>query len=435
MRGKISRRRLDSAKLQRGRDLWIWDGGAGACPGFYARHLGREGSRWRYAVKYRQGAASRHHLIGEDGGAIPADVAQRLGLEPGATWTPEAARREAERIRGLVREGRDPDAGREVPTFGVFAERFMREHLAEPLRKARTVEEYQGLLDRHLLPAFKDRRLDKIDQAAVTRFVHTLKARPVTANRALAVLSSIYSRAVSWGVVPAGSNPARGVPRFREAKRERFLSAGELQRLGAALLALEAEGKADPAHAVSPFAIGAIRLLMFTGMRPGEALALRWEHVDLERGILSLPDSKTGAKAVHLSAPASLLLSKLPRLADDGRVFPPHKKGAREADLESAWRRVRERAELADVRLYDACRHSFASLAVAGGASLYITGALLGHKKASTTQRYAHLSADPLRAVADKVGAQLAAAFAAPKPKRDNVAEHAAARQRRRARR
>jgi site-specific recombinase XerD len=93
------------------------------------------------------------------------------------------------------------------------------------------------------------------------------------------------------------------------------------------------------------------------------------------------------------------------------------KRGATEADLESAWTRVRERAKLEGVRLYDAARHSFASLAVSGGASLYLVGGLLGHRKTSTTQRYAHLSADPLRAVNDAVGQRLAAALEGRKAK------------------
>jgi len=206
-------------------------------------------------------------------------------------------------------------------------------------------------------------------------------------------------------------NPVQGVPRFRERRRERFLSAEELGRLGAALRELEAENE------VSRFALAAIRLLIFTGARPSEALGLTWEMVDLQRGLLNIPDSKTGAKVIHLSPPAQQLLAKLPHLDREARVFPPVKRRAIEADLESAWRRVRARAKLDGVRLYDAARHSFASLAVSGGASLYLVGGLLGHRKATTTQRYAHLSADPLRAVNDAVGQRLAAALEGRKAK------------------
>ena len=316
-------------------------------------------------------------------------------------------------MRGAVRAGHDPDVGRGVPTLRAFARRFVDEHLQVSL-KPRTVEEYRGLLDRHLLRAFGEWRLDRIDQGDVTRFVRELKGKPVTANRAMAVLSSLYGRASIWGLLPAGTNPTRGVPRFREARRERFLSAAELGRLGEAMRELEAEG------AVSRYGLAAVRFLLFTGARPSEATALRWEHVDLTRGVLALPDSKTGPKVIHLNAPAAEILSTLPRLEGDPRVFPPHKRAAAAADLESVWRRVRTRAKLDGVRLYDAARHGFASIAVSSGASLYLVGGLLGHRKASTTERYAHLSADPLRAVGEAVGQQLLTALG-DKPPRGNV--------------
>lgn len=414
MRGKLTRKLLDTPRAITARE--VWDGGAGACPGFYARHRGLEGSRWRYALKYRRAGAVRHHAIAEDGAAIPAEALERLGLTSGATWGPETARKEAERVRGIVRQGQDPDAGRGVPTLRAFTERFMGEHMAEPLRKARTVEEYRGLIDRHLLPTLGDFRLDRLDQTAVTRFAQGLKDKPVTANRALAVLSSMYGRAAAWGLVPAGMNPTSGVPRFRETRLERFLSAEELGRLGAALRHFEAGRK------LSLHGLAALRVLLFTGARPSEITGLRWEHVDLRRGVLNLPDSKTGQKVIHLNAPALQILAGLPRIEGDARVFPPHKRAAAEADLESVWRRVRDRAGLEGVRLYDAARHGFASIAVAGGASLYLVGGLLGHRKTTTTARYAHLSADPLRAVNDAVGARLVAALGEKRPRRGNVA-------------
>lgn len=418
MRAKITRRLLATpATLEAGE---VWDSGPESCPGFYARHRGLSGSRWRYALKYRLGGRIRHHAIAEDGGAIPPDVCERLGLTPGTSWNPEAARREAERVRGALRHGLDPDSARDMPTLRAFAQRYLHDH-AEPFKKPRSVEEDRGLFERHLLPVFGDLRLDRIDAGAVTRFAQARKATPVTANRALALLSHVYTKAAEWGLVPHATNPARGVPRFREQHRTRFLSADELARLGAALRELEDEGRESAEHAVSPFALAAIRMLMFTGMRPGEALALRWEDVDMTVGVLTLPDSKTGAKVIHLNPPALAVLSGLPRLERDDRVFPPRRQGAAEADLESAWRRVRARAQLDGVRLYDAVRHTFASIGVMRGASLYLVGGLLGHRKATTTQRYAHLSADPLRAASDDVAATIDAAMRKTTERRDNV--------------
>jgi integrase len=422
MRAKVTRRLLD-AKEPEGKAVEVWDTDL---PGFYARHLGRDGSRWRYFVKYRVrgNPRARHHAIGEDGTTIPGDVAERLGLEPGAAWSPEAARKGASRVRGLALDGRDPDAGRRVPSLRDFAKRYLKDH-AEPFKKPRSVEEDRGLLDRHILKDLGDYRLDRLDQAAVTRFVQARKDTPTTANRCLALVSHIYTKAGEWGVIPAGTNPARGVPRFRETRRQRFLTGEELARMGAAIRDLEREGE------VSPFALAAIRWLAFTGARPSEALALRWPDVDLDRGMATLSDSKTGAKVIHLAPPALKMLVGLSRLDKDDRVFPPLRPKAAEADLESAWRRVRERAKLDGVRLYDAARHSFASVAVSAGASLYLTGALLGHRKATTTERYAHIAADPLKTLAANVGKRIAAAMGegtAPAKGRGELRQHRKAR-------
>ena len=150
---------------------------------------------------------------------------------------------------------------------------------------------------------------------------------------------------------------------------------------------------------------------MLTGCRKGEIVNLCWDHVDFERECLRLPDSKTGAKVVYLNAPARALLCELPRMEEIPRGSIP---GARAASagpaIDKVWSRVRTAAGLTDVRLHD-LRHSFASVGAAGGLSLPVIGALLGHKHTATTARYAHLSADPLRAANDAVGARIAAAM------------------------
>jgi integrase len=113
---------------------------------------------------------------------------------------------------------------------------------------------------------------------------------------------------------------------------------------------------------------------------------------------------------VYLNAPARVLLQELPRMAGNSRVIPGVKAESASAAIDKVWSRVRKAAELKDLRLHD-LRHSFASIGAAGGLSLPIIGALLGHKHAMTTARYAHLSADPLRAANDMVGARIAAAM------------------------
>ena len=156
------------------------------------------------------------------------------------------------------------------------------------------------------------------------------------------------------------------------------------------------------------FVIAAIRLLLFTGARLGEILGLRWNHVDFERACLRLPDSKTGQKVLYLSAPALEVLAGLPRLDGNPHVICGEREGAHLVNLEKPWRRLRARSGLDDVRLHD-LRHSFASFGAAGGLSLPMIGKLLGHTQAATTERYAHLAADPIRAANEAIGERIAA--------------------------
>jgi len=215
------------------------------------------------------------------------------------------------------------------------------------------------------------------------------------------LVSAIFAFAIERGLCT--DNPARGVKKAPVRKVERFLSEAEIARLAEAL-------DAETQRTGNSYPSAAIKLLLLTGCRRGEIVNLRWECVDFEHECLRLPDSKTGAKVVYLNAPARALLQALPRMASNPRVIPGMKAESASAAIDNAWPSVRKAAGLADVRLHD-LRHSFASVGAAGGLSPPIIGALLGHKHATTTARYAHLSADPLRAANDTVGARIAAAM------------------------
>jgi integrase len=132
--------------------------------------------------------------------------------------------------------------------------------------------------------------------------------------------------------------------------------------------------------------IAAIRLLVFTGARLSEILTLRWDHVDLERGFLNLADSKTGAKTIYLNAAARKLMAALPRLEGHPYVIPGERQGRHLVNLEKPWRKIREVAQLPDLRLHD-LRHSFASIGAGAGLGLPVIGALPGHAHAATTAR------------------------------------------------
>ncbi len=201
------------------------------------------------------------------------------------------------------------------------------------------------------------------------------------------------------------SNLRAGLGPALHRRRDAFAdSEAELSRLGEALAAGVREGTE------TMFMIAAIRLLLFTGARLGEILGLRWDYVDIERACLRLPDSKTGQKVLYLNAPALEVLAALPRVEANPYVICGKREGAHLVNLEKPWRRIRARATLDDVRLHD-LRHSFASFGAAGGLSLLMIGKLLGHTQAATTERYAHLAADPVRAANEAIGERIAAAM------------------------
>jgi integrase len=184
-----------------------------------------------------------------------------------------------------------------------------------------------------------------------------------------------------------------------------MLSPAELARLGEALAADDG----------SPYVVAAVKLLVFTGARLGEVLNLEWGWIDFERGEVRLPDSKTGAKTLHLPLPA---LADLPRLDDNPHVIVGQKAGAALVNLEKPWRAIRATVGLDDVRLHD-LRHAFASVAASSGMGLPIIGKMLGHTQAATTARYAHLASDPVKAAAAAVAGKIAAAMAPADPQRE----------------
>ena len=205
-----------------------------------------------------------------------------------------------------------------------------------------------------------------------------------------------------WGLRPDGTNPRKHIKKYPEEKRERFLSAAEQRRIGEVLREMEVEGIELPS------AILAARLLILTGCRLNEIMTLKWEYVDLAEKVLRLPDSKTGAKIVHLGQPVVDLLLFAPRVDGNPWVITGTLEGKRLSDLQPFWQRVRARAGLKDVRVHD-LRHTFASTAVASGQGLPMIGKLLGHTQVQTTARYAHLAVDPVKAAAERVSSSLAA--------------------------
>jgi integrase len=352
---------------------------------------------------------------------------RRLTLGSVGALTPDQARKKAKQLLAEVQLGSDPmrerTDGRKAVTVAEIARCFISEH-AQAKRKPRTAEHYRDAVERIILPGLGKLRADAVTRADVARLHLAWKHTPVQANRVLAIIGSLYSFAGKQGMVPEALNPARGVEKFPESRRERFLTADELARLGAAIHEAETVGipweidesnatakhvpKAGRLTIIGPHPAAALRLLMFTGARLREILHLRWEHVDIERGLLLLPDSKTGRKTIILNVPALAILGELPRIG--AFVIAGDTPDKPRADLKRPWQLVRCRAGLEGVRIHD-LRHTYASVGAGSGMGLPIIGKLLGHAETRTTERYAHLDSDPLRRAANAIGGQIAIAL------------------------
>lgn len=381
-----------------------------------------------YAFEYRsakgRGGITRRVTIGRE-------------REGGGVLTPDQARGIAEQLAAEVVAGGDPAAGRaksrQVPTLSDFAKEYYdaaatiakEQPLTAKLRPG-TVANYRSIMKKHAAPAFGGRKMDAITRADVSRLHSKMAGTPVGANTMLECLRNIYAAAAEAGLIAEGICPAIGVKMYKKNRRERFLSLAEVERLGAAMIEAETVGlpwhltakegakfvpHGDRRTAVDTDALAALRILIFTGCRLREILHLRWDQVDLERGIITV-HGKTGRRAVMLPAPAALILSHVPRRGLF--VFPGRsstvEKPAPRSNLDSAWQPIRRHAGLEGLRLHD-LRHSFASFAAAGGASLPIIGKLLGHSTPAMTARYAHLADDPVRAVSEKTAATVAVAM------------------------
>ena len=378
---KITKRVIDSTAVA-DHDVFVWDS---EIPGFGLR-VKPSGVR-TYILQFRnQQGRSRRLTIGRHG-----------------VLTPDEARKEARKLLGDVARGLDPAAARtadrEAPTVGELCDRYIEQH-AEPHKKPRSVEEDRRNIKLHIRPALGKKRVADVTRADVARLHHKMKGSPTGANRVLALLSTMFNIAEAWGMRPDFSNPCRRVKKFKEVARERYLSADELARLGEVL------AETERAQIESATTIAAIRLLIFTGARKSEILSMRWRDVDVENGISRLPDSKTGAKNIYLSAPALSVLDGLDRGDVDEYVLTGRRSGGRFGALDQAWARIRKKAKLDDVRIHD-LRHSFASVAVGLGEGLPIVGKILGHSVPQTTARYGHVAPDPARFAADRVGAAM----------------------------
>lgn len=324
----------------------------------------------------------------------------------------DKARRFAKDDIGIVARGGDPlavtDTARDAVTVATVAERFLEDYVI-PRRKPSTLRLYRLAIDAHITPRLGAIPIGDVCHEDAVKLHDRLRATPILANRVLAVLSKL----LAWSMTkaryrPAGANPCHGIEKYEERRRKVYLDEAQYRRLGRVLRTTT----------IGLMPRTAIELLLLTGARPEEIASLQWSFVDLPGASLRLPDSKTGEKTIHLSPAAAKILKRWPHHAGSLYVFPGTGRGTHKGEhlhpstLSHAWAELRTVAKLEDVRLYDACRHSFASVAVSRhGLSLAQIGEQLGHSQPATTARYAHLHDHVAKQNATAIGTTIAASL------------------------
>ena len=289
---------------------------------------------------------------------------------------------------------------REAPTVAEGLDRFFGEYA--PARQAigrmvpKTIEEYGYQARSIIRPALGDRKVADVDRRHVERMIEPLPR--VQRNRTMALTSRLFTLFESWGWRPQHTNPVRGIERAREEPRDRVLTPSDLAALATAL---------DGMNDRFPAAVAAIRFAAVTGLRIGEVLAIRWEHVDFEGGRLTLPRTKTGRRVHHLSAPSLAILAALPRVNDNPRAFTTGVSGITYKTVRRRFAEAVAAAGLHDVRLHD-LRRTVMTAAAAAGVGTHVLRDLLGHRTTQVADRYVRQVGNPVRDAREQVGAAMA---------------------------
>jgi integrase len=422
LKAKIKKRTVDAVPVPTEGETWLWDT---ELKGFFLRVYAS--GRKVYALKCRVGSRQRIHTIGVHG----------------SPWTPDKAREAAEEALRLAKRGKDPNhdkrAARDALTVAELIDRYLKDGPAtKPAKRLSTWAIDASNLNRHIRPLLGRHVANDVTKADAARAVREITAGATakdektgprgrarvtggegTARRTRTTAAAMFAWGVEHDLVAA--NPFAGVKLSSAPTRERFLTKEQAGALLGALANLEAETE------ISGVFGDALRLLLLTGARKTEILGLRWAEVDMERHALLLPPERTkaggrtGERRITLSAPALAIVARRRAAAEDARdraneegtasaepdfVFPAARGDGHAIGLRRAFVKACKRAKLTGLRVHD-LRHSFASFAVADGASLFLIGKLLGHASARTTERYAHLASDPLLDAVNQIGRRI----------------------------
>ena len=344
-----------------------------------------------YVLNYRTHGRMRRATLARTADISLAAARERAGRELTAIRNGETdpLQRRQEALKApTVAEGLDR-------FFGEYVERRMADGLMAP----RTVQDYRHQADRTVRPALGAMKIASVTRHDIEGAV--AKRGPVQRNRTVAFLSRLFNTFEDWEYRTPNSNPARRIEKTREQPRDRVLAPSEIQALGAAL-----DRMGDP------FIAGAIRFLLFTGWRTGEALALEWDRVDFETSTITLPATKTGRDVRSVGSLALELLAGVDRVNGNPHVFASGRSRAVSyATLRRAFLAVCEGAGIENIRLHD-IRRSVATSAAAHGMSVFMLRDLLNHKTVAMASRYARRADSALQEAQDATASRMGALLA-----------------------
>lgn len=316
--------------------------------------------------------------------------------------TVDEARSIAKDMLAGVRRGEDPSAAklamRQAPTVAQLCEQFIEEY-SRSRNKPRTVQTYEGLINRHIVPNLGRMKVPEVSRADITAFMCSMSSTPVNANRAVGCLRKMFNMAEVWEYRPDGSNPCRHVPKYPENGKTRLITTDELSRIYAYLDHADAEGLEHPTLTL------AIRLQFEFAARMSEILGLRWDWIDYENRRVVWPDSKTGDISKPLSLEAYRLFTTAYRFEGSPYVCPSIFNAAEpmtEHTYYKGWRRILERAGVPHVGTHG-IRHRSVTDIANSGVPVKIGMALTAHKTVQMFMRYVHTEDDPIRAAANRV--------------------------------
>ncbi|AJY48166.1 tyrosine-type recombinase/integrase [Martelella endophytica] len=348
-----------------------------------------------YIVQYRNaGGRSKRKTLGRHG-----------------EITPDQARKLAAEVRHEVSKGGDPVAARAAwkaePTVDDLMTEYVTSHV-EVHNKPTTQAEVKRLVDRRIRPALGKLKVKEVTRQDIAKLHRNMRETPRQANFVLSVISKAFNLAEVWGYRNDGTNPVNKLQRYKENIRNRPIPDADLEKIGVVFRAAELDGS------VSAGLINFFRLLALTGCRLSELLSLTWAEIDFERGVLNLKDAKAGARSHVTSTIALDLLASMERVPGSEFVFTsgsgttPFDK----SNAERAWRKLRKRAGLEDLRIHD-LRHMVGTMAGSSGANAFQIRDLLGHKTIAVTGRYVARDDNPIREIQDRISTHVAQGLSA----------------------